>query len=111
MSKKLININGTDYGTVGKETNLKDVKGNKLHVGDVVSWNSSKYCMSGESFIVERSNTLIYPYNNYFFVMGWEQDWNSRKTDDSLSVELVKGFSEVNAGEKLEYIEVFEEKE
>lgn len=82
-------INSEYYGTVGVETNIKDVERNRLYVGDIVEINCNK---TGRKYL----NPVI-EYNGRVFVMGLlsvEQE----ALISEWSIKRVKSYKELSVG-------------
>lgn len=63
---------GSNYGTIGKETNYKDVDGTVLHIGDVVEFDFEK-----EDGNIVKIKAPIVNHFDKDFIMGVEILCNS----------------------------------
>lgn len=82
-------INSEYYGTIGVETNIKDVERNRLHIGDIVEINSNETGSKDLKPVVE--------HNGRMFVMGL-LSVNQDALISEWSIKLVKSYKELSVG-------------
>lgn len=84
------------YGTVGTPTGYEDVYGKPLFVGDIVTHFS-------RNTQIEHGETCIVCKNGKFFVMGIENECNSKKwtIDPDWVIVKVKDHSEMKSGDEV----------
>lgn len=90
-------IHSEYYGDVGEETDLTDINGTKLYVGDVVSGKDNY-----RNVIVKDSNS------NTYFAMGLRSDPNSSIYEWKLK--KVSSYSDLKIGDKVKDMYVIEGK-
>lgn len=90
-----------NYGTVGKETNIVDKNGNKLHVGDIVNVVQTLEIGEDETPTHIYCQSVIVKPGNFTkaFLIGLERGFNEDGTyRDGLILELAKSYKDISAG-------------
>ena len=92
--------NGTFYGCLGTETNIKDAIGRELKVGDVVELYGEDNDQIADSLIVDKGNV-------YVFVMGIACVCKKDGTINGYKIIKKRGYEDVANGEVIRCIKYF----
>lgn len=82
-------INSEYYGTIGVETQLKDVERDRLHIGDIVEISCNR---TGRKYLKP-----VIENNGRMFVMGLK-GVNQEALISEWSIKLVKSYKELSVG-------------
>ena len=90
---------GTNYGYLGSKTNIKDVIGRELKVGDVVELYDNENGKRDDSLIVEKDSDI--------FVMGIACNCQKDGTITEFKIIKKRGYEDVANGKKIRGVKYF----
>lgn len=92
-NEKHTGVDSEQCGVCGKESDIVDVNGNKLCVGDVVEYS---HCISGKGYVIERCGEI--------YISGLYKVTENPKRLKEWNVRKVKGFEETLQNERYGFI-------